>query len=109
MKRKRYSPPNSSGKPSSWFVVQGGRRKVALEIDVAPTCSPAGCGRHREGLFWSERRVFSGVASGRPAGVINLVEHDFNAPKPDRKWVTDIATLEASFSYAWCSTCTANW
>ncbi|WP_455580179.1 IS3 family transposase [Ectopseudomonas mendocina] len=44
-----------------------------------------------------KRRGFGRVASGRPAGVKNLLERDFTAQEPERKWVTDIteiATLE---------------
>lgn len=44
-----------------------------------------------------KRRGFGRVTSGRPAGVENLLERDFNALEPERKWVTDIteiATLE---------------
>lgn len=44
-----------------------------------------------------KRRGFGRAASGRPAGVKNLLERDFSAPEPERKWATDIteiATLE---------------
>ncbi|MGE8414944.1 MAG: IS3 family transposase [Pseudomonas sp.] len=44
-----------------------------------------------------KKRGFGRVASGRPVGVKNLLERDFNAREPERKWVTDIteiATLE---------------
>ncbi len=44
-----------------------------------------------------KRRGFSRVATGRPAGVSNLLERNFTALEPERKWVTDIteiATLE---------------
>ncbi len=54
-------------------------------------------------------RDFGRVASGCPAGVKNLLERDFTAHKPERKWATDIteiATLEG-ISYAWYSTCIA--
>lgn len=47
-----------------------------------------------------KRRGFGRVASGRPAGVKNLLERDFSAPEPERKWVTDIteiARLEGKF------------
>lgn len=37
-----------------------------------------------------KRRGFGRAASGRPAGVKNLLERDFSAPEPERKWVTDI-------------------
>ncbi len=59
-----------------------------------------------------KRRGFGRVASGRPAGVKNLLERDFTAQEPERKWVTDITEIakwKASYSYAWCSTCTASW
>ncbi|WP_413813854.1 IS3 family transposase, partial [Stutzerimonas balearica] len=44
-----------------------------------------------------KRRGFGRAVSGRPAGVKNLLERDFTAQEPERKWVTDIteiATLE---------------
>ncbi|KTC33208.1 transposase [Pseudomonas sp. ABAC61] len=44
-----------------------------------------------------KKRGFGRVASGRPVGVKNLLERDFTAREPERKWVTDIteiATLE---------------
>lgn len=44
-----------------------------------------------------KRRGFSRAATGRPAGVSNLLERNFTALEPERKWVTDIteiATLE---------------
>lgn len=44
-----------------------------------------------------KRRGFGRVASGRPAGVKNLLERDFSAQEPERKWgtdITEIATLE---------------
>ena len=43
------------------------------------------------------KRGFARASSGRPAGVDNLLERNFNVPEPERKWVTDIteiATLE---------------
>lgn len=43
------------------------------------------------------RRGFARASSSRPAGVNNLLERNFNALEPERKWVTDIteiATLE---------------
>ena len=59
-----------------------------------------------------KRRGFGRAVSGRPAGVKNLLERDFTAQEPERKWVTDIteiATRKANCSCAWCSTCTASW
>jgi|TARA_Y100001937_G_scaffold74066_1_gene100809 putative transposase len=44
-----------------------------------------------------KRRGFGRAASGRAAGVKNLLERDFNALEPERKWgtdITEIATLE---------------
>jgi len=44
-----------------------------------------------------KKRGFGRASSGRPVGVNNLLERNFNAPEPERKWVTDIteiATLE---------------
>ncbi|WP_446678160.1 IS3 family transposase [Stutzerimonas nitrititolerans] len=44
-----------------------------------------------------KRHGFGRAVSGRPAGVKNLLERDFTAQEPERKWVTDIteiATLE---------------
>ncbi len=40
-----------------------------------------------------KRRGFGRVASGRPAGVKNLLERDFTAQEPERKWVTDITEI----------------
>lgn len=45
---------------------------------------------------WPRRRKrgFARASSGRPAGIL---ERNFDAPEPERKWVTDIteiATLE---------------
>ncbi|HDQ4074430.1 TPA: IS3 family transposase [Pseudomonas aeruginosa] len=55
-----------------------------------------------------KRRGFGRVASGRPAGVKNLLERNFTAQEPERKWVTDITEI-ATLNYAWCSACTASW
>lgn len=44
-----------------------------------------------------KKRGFARAATSRPAGVKNLLERDFTALEPERKWVTDIteiATLE---------------
>ena len=44
-----------------------------------------------------KRRGFGRAASGRAVGVKNLLERDFNALEPERKWgtdITEIATLE---------------
>ncbi|RTW22444.1 hypothetical protein DZA01_11960 [Pseudomonas aeruginosa] len=44
-----------------------------------------------------KKRGFGRSASNCPAGVSNLLERDFTALEPERKWVTDIteiATLE---------------
>lgn len=44
-----------------------------------------------------KKRGFGRAATSRPAGVKNLLERDFIALEPERKWVTDIteiATLE---------------
>ncbi|RRW40387.1 hypothetical protein EGJ52_21610 [Pseudomonas luteola] len=44
-----------------------------------------------------KKRGFGRVASDRPAGVKDVLERDFTALKPERKWVadiTEIATLE---------------
>lgn len=40
-----------------------------------------------------KRRGFGRVASSRPAGVKNLLERDFTAQEPERKWVTDITEI----------------
>jgi len=40
-----------------------------------------------------KRRGFGRVTSGRPTGVENLLERDFNALEPERKWVTDITEI----------------
>ncbi len=46
-----------------------------------------------QGLPRRKRRGFGRVASGRPAGVENLLERDFTAQEPERKWVTDITEI----------------
>ncbi len=38
-----------------------------------------------------KKRDFGRSASSRPAGVSNLLERNFTALEPERKWVTDIA------------------
>ncbi|ABJ09856.1 IS3 family transposase [Pseudomonas aeruginosa] len=47
---------------------------------------------------WSRRKKpgFGRVSSGRPTGVKNLLERDFTALEPKRKWLTDI-TEAATF------------
>lgn len=40
-----------------------------------------------------KRRGFGRIATGRPAGVKNLLERDFSALEPERKWVTDITEI----------------
>jgi len=59
-----------------------------------------------------KRRGFGRVASGRPAGVKNLLERDFSAQEPERKWgtdITEIATLEGKLFLCVYSNCTASW
>lgn len=33
------------------------------------------------------------MPTGRPAGVNNLLERDFTALEPERKWITDITQI----------------
>jgi putative transposase len=44
---------------------------------------------------WTRRRKrrFGGKSGARPVGVENLLERDFNANKPETKWVTDITEV----------------
>ena len=56
-----------------------------------------------------KRRGLGRAASGRPAGVRNLLERDFTALEPGSRTSRKLPPWRASCFCAWCSTCTASW